>query len=92
MKARSIQDVINENGYVNRMICRNCAENIGYLDEDIEWQQRKNPRNMEWEFYGYITCPSCGTQTAVRIDRADIFSRYNVAKYDTTYRNKKSFK
>lgn len=47
---------------------------------------------MEWEFYGYITCPSCGTQTVVRIDRADIFSRYNVAKYDTTYRNKKGFK
>lgn len=91
MRARSIQKVIEESGYVNKMMCRQCAENIGYLDEDIEWQQREMPASMEWKFYGYITCPSCGTQTVVRVDRADVFSRYNVAKYDTTYRNKKKF-
>lgn len=91
MKARSIQEVIEESGYVNKMVCRHCAENIGYLDEDIEWRERVVPRTMEWEFYGYITCPSCGTQTVVRIDRADLLRRFNIAKYDTTYRNKKLF-
>lgn len=85
MRVRTLQDVLNENGYINKMVCRKCMETLGYLDEDITWENRKK-KGAEWEFYGYIECPGCGERTLVRVDRADIISRYNVAKYDTTYR------
>lgn len=88
---RTIVEAIEENGYVNGINCRKCGDAIGFLDTDIEWDKRqmKSGDELSWDIYGYITCPSCGTQTVVRIKRATIINEWIAAKFDTTWSVKK---
>lgn len=89
MKERTLNQALSENGYVYSIGCKKCGMPLGFEDEDIKFESRKL-NGAEWEFQGYIECPSCGERTLVQVDRADILHRWIAAKYYTTYRNSQS--
>ena len=82
---RTLNQALSENGYVNAIDCRKCRPPLGFVNEDIEWAEGRKLNGTEWEFNGYITCPFCGEQTVVQVDRADMLRRWMAGKFYTIY-------